>query len=330
MKPIRIVFALSLLAAFPAASFAERYRIDELPPLALDYGSEARAINENGDVVGMSSGLRTGYPVSVLWVDLKPIYLTGLRISGSIPTDINNGGLVVGATDEFNLQSYTWKTGELKPLGPTEGCCSQATAINDQGRIAVTFAHLNTPHRGGYWDGGEFHELPGLGGTTVNTYGMNGLGQIVGLADTSSQQWRGFHFDGEKMVALEALTEKGIHFAYDINDTGTIVGQSDGLPVRWKRGRIELLPGIGDPYGGSAQAINNKGHAVGIVYKPGSFAKAALWKKKKVIDLNGCLPKGSKWELSIAYDINEKGCIVGQGYLNGESRGFIMTPIGRE
>jgi hypothetical protein len=46
----------------------------------------------------------------------------------------------------------------------------------------------------------------------------------------------------------------------------------------------------------------------------------------KVIDLNDRIPAGSGWELLFATGINERGQIAGTGFLNGQVRGFLLTP----
>jgi hypothetical protein len=44
-------------------------------------------------------------------------------------------------------------------------------------------------------------------------------------------------------------------------------------------------------------------------------------------DLNNLVSSISGWILSWAYDINNKGQIVGVGYHNGDQRGFLLTPV---
>ena len=43
-------------------------------------------------------------------------------------------------------------------------------------------------------------------------------------------------------------------------------------------------------------------------------------------DLNDLIPSGSGWVLTEAEGINEAGRIVGVGWLNGQQRGFLLTP----
>ena len=49
--------------------------------------------------------------------------------------------------------------------------------------------------------------------------------------------------------------------------------------------------------------------------------------EKGIRDLNNLLDPQTGWTLTFARDINNSGQIVGYGEVNGERRGFILTPI---
>jgi hypothetical protein len=42
--------------------------------------------------------------------------------------------------------------------------------------------------------------------------------------------------------------------------------------------------------------------------------------------LNDLIPPSSGWVLEYAYDVNDFGQIVGAGSLDGQPRGFLLTP----
>ncbi|MCB9769280.1 MAG: hypothetical protein H6752_13865 [Candidatus Omnitrophica bacterium] len=55
---------------------------------------------------------------------------------------------------------------------------------------------------------------------------------------------------------------------------------------------------------------------------------AFLYEKGRFYDLNDALPRNSHWErLLYASDINDQGQIIGVGVIDGEKRGFLMTPV---
>ena len=45
-----------------------------------------------------------------------------------------------------------------------------------------------------------------------------------------------------------------------------------------------------------------------------------------MIDLNTLLPPGCGWILTKANDINDNGWITGEGYINGQTRAYLLVP----
>jgi hypothetical protein len=81
-----------------------------------------------------------------------------------------------------------------------------------------------------------------------------------------------------------------------------------------------------------ARGINDEGQVVGHAYLP-NFpslrvpSHAMLWQANgSVIPLNDRIQGGTGWVLLEARDIHNDGSIVGIGLLNGERRGFLLTP----
>jgi probable HAF family extracellular repeat protein len=77
-----------------------------------------------------------------------------------------------------------------------------------------------------------------------------------------------------------------------------------------------------------AWGINESGQVVGEAQIVGNLGyHAFLYKDGVMTDLNSLLPAGSGWELLRATRINAAVQITGYGILNGEIRGFLLTPI---
>ena len=131
--------------------------------------------------------------------------------------------------------------------------------------------------------------------------------------------------------------------AYGINERGMVVGWSNILAdpsaisdtdhaVMWFEGRIIDLGTLG----GAAVAydINNSGTAVGSssIYPQNYTPHAVLWKDGALYDLNDLLVGyHTEWVLEHAFDINEKGEIVGYGLvhqpgLGYQYRAFLLKP----
>jgi probable HAF family extracellular repeat protein len=53
---------------------------------------------------------------------------------------------------------------------------------------------------------------------------------------------------------------------------------------------------------------------------------AFLWQRGKMIDLNKAIPAGSGWLLLVASRINDRGEILGRGYLGGAIHAFLLEP----
>ena len=76
----------------------------------------------------------------------------------------------------------------------------------------------------------------------------------------------------------------------------------------------------------SASSINDSTLVVGASRFNNSTSYAFIWEDGELFDLNTLIPADSGWELVSASKINNKNQIVGTGKINGESRGFLLTP----
>ena len=74
-----------------------------------------------------------------------------------------------------------------------------------------------------------------------------------------------------------------------------------------------------------AFAINDHSQIVGIT-STANGQHAFLYDKGVLEDLNALIQQGLGWELTWAFDINNRGQIVGYGILNNRFRAFLLTP----
>ena len=122
----------------------------ELPPLGADRTSAATAINDKGQVVGISGACGTavgGFSAAhaVMWDKGRTIHLGNLGgVAWNMPMAINERGDVVGFSNvsagdgaAFNAQAFRWTRGRgIESLGVLPGdALSQALGINDKGQI---------------------------------------------------------------------------------------------------------------------------------------------------------------------------------------------------
>jgi probable HAF family extracellular repeat protein len=103
-------------------------------------------------------------------------------------------------------------------------------------------------------------------------------------------------------------------------------GGGDAHAVAWDS--TGLLTDLGTLGGsaGVAQGVNNAGQVVGTSNTPTTDLRAFLYTGGAMTNLNDLLPASSPWLLDTAYGVNDKGQIVGGGYIGSEYHAFLLTP----
>jgi probable HAF family extracellular repeat protein len=175
--------------------------VRELPPLPGDQVSAATAINDRGQVVGISGTCdkavgRFSAAHAVLWNNGTPVDMGDLGGEAwNTPMAINHRGEVVGfanlpdgAPGAFNAHAFLW---------------TEADGMQDLGTLP--------------------------GDAISQALGINGRGQVVGLSCGGSG-CRAFLWEDGVMADLNTLVTPGYEghlvFANDVNDQGAISGQA--------------------------------------------------------------------------------------------------------
>lgn len=301
-----LVISASIMFLLPSIGLSGiRYSITDLGI------GRANSINNEGQIVG-SFGI---------WDNGNTTILAGEGRA------INNNGQVIFSR---NGTGYLWQNGSETYIG------GYANGINDNG--VIVGRNTSSAWK---WDSVSGKQYLGNGITDV--YGINSSNQIVGLGRNKDNLLVSTVYNGNGNV-INLATFGGIvndssavnGCAKDINSQGQVVGFArnaentyydafiwDNINGLQNLGRITNRGGI------YAMSINDSSEVVGYYdsYTPNSGA--FIWNENDgMIDLNSCIPTDSGWDyISIARDINIHGQIVGEGYINGQSHAFLLTPV---
>ncbi|NUN95125.1 MAG: hypothetical protein HUU16_03030 [Candidatus Omnitrophica bacterium] len=146
---------------------------------------------------------------------------------------------------------------------------------------------------------------------------INDRGQVVGTGPMESDDVKGFlwskELGGARLEDSEALSV----FPQALNNAGLIVGYYRYSVWKTKKQRLTLAR--------YATLFGMRGPRLR------GYARACIWEDGKRFNLNELIPDNPDWDnLYAATDINNSGRIIGHGLLRtGESRGFLLTPIGQ-
>lgn len=245
---------------------------------------------------------------------------------GFSPMDINNAGLLAGTyRDPPNSSTgyaATWDGGAVTNLGKpiNSNYPSYASRINENGR-AVGKLNLSSY----LWTESGPTLLTNLANKESEAGSINIHDKIAGWSRDSDNNPRGCVWENNVITDLGVLTGDVYSYAYDINDSGQVVGFSNnggfGRAVIWNNNVISALPMLTDWLGTQASKINANGWVIGYGVTPEASYRAVLWNGAGMQNLG--LLDGAR--TSYANGINNTGQVVGKGYYQslGEYRPFI-------
>lgn len=164
-------------------------------------------------------------------------------------------------------------------------------------------------------------EIPTLGGAENRAHGINDLGQIVGQSFNADGVSRAFRWENGSLIDLGTANPTRAA-AWGIDAQSRIVGEihtSNGTRgFIWQNGVMDDVGTLGGDYSG-AFAINARGEVAGMSTDADNRQRAFLWRGGLIQDL-GALGDGDFGE---AYDINDRGQVVGRSGNPGNLRAFL-------
>ena len=314
------------------------YSLTDLGSLGIG-GTVAASLNNVPQVVGsVASGLNQR---AFLWMTSGGLMALKLPpgATDGFATAVNDAGQVAGYSyGPTNTAGFVWTApGGIVDLGNLGGPLTQPQAINSAG-VVVGVSEAGTPYffqRGFQWTQTGGIQLIGGANLTdpaLRAYGINASGQIAGYENTYPAYKAFVRSPAGQIQLLGALPSNDSSEAYAINDSGQIVGESYGgtapaLPFIWSPSSgITNLPLVPSAIAGRANAINRDGVIVGGLTFSNNVARAFVYARGRMTNLNDLLPPGSPWEFNSAAGVNDAGQIIVNGRLGGQQASCLLTP----
>lgn len=265
-----------------------------LPPSRFHQSTNVHDINERGDVTGWSRNEQDD-AVPTIWINgNKPRQLLTLGGSEGIGFGLNDRRDLVGHTlpndYTYRHQATVWLKNKA-PLNPDPDnhTRSMAIDINNSGVVIGYTWHLGYPRAFTWSEDNGFNRIHAPNDRNyLRPYAINNSGWFTGITRDRTQITRPVLVNPDGEVRL--IIHENLHATgLGINDHNTIVGE------------------------------------IGIY---ATDMHAMVWDELNGMrDLNNLIDPLSGWSLTRAYDINNRGQIVGRGIFEGQTRGFLLTPI---
>ncbi len=334
----RTLSALATLALAAAAS-AQNYTytvVDLEPGVNTLTPSKPWSISNDGKTI---AGTRGG--VAFVWhegsgftsLNNLPGYTSGAAFG--LDAAGNACGTSTGAANSRAVRYNT--NGTVDSLGTLGGASSIGAEMNAGGAIVGDAMNASGLWHAFYWTqaGGMIDLQPGA--TESHGWDVSDFGAVTGFtgpggALTTDHAFRWTQAGGFVDLGVPG-TFKNSH-GFGINKAGQVCGNSQnntGTVQGWVRysdgaGWQYLLTNAGKA--NTAWKLNDFGQVVGETHQDsGGLHRAAVWTDGIGIqDLNALIDPASGWLLRAAYDVNERGQIVGWGEHSGSWHGFRLDP----
>jgi len=232
--------------------------------LRIPINSDARAINDSGQIVGSYYPSRGVMIRSYLYSDGLIQDIGDLDSFDTVAYSINNRGHIIGTS---STRMFLYSNGSMQDLGLDDNYIvaginnlgnivgyhylqggeiysfiymdgtirdintdyySFSSCINDKNQIAGAFYANNDSYMHPYFYDGSLKDIGTLGGNNGYSLGINYNGEVVGYSQTSNGNDHAFIYSADKMKDLNSVLLNGLGWtltrATGINTAGQIVG----------------------------------------------------------------------------------------------------------
>jgi probable HAF family extracellular repeat protein len=311
--------------------------------------SAAGSTNARGWMAGQSSSstIDPNFAVqegrAVLWKNDGIVDLGDLPGgTESLSVYVNDSGQVVGFSDNgvpdanslfffptgTQIRTFVWENGTMRDIG-TLGGASAVPGVNCSGQprnvvVGASFVNNDPNSATGVptvdpflWKDGVMTDLGSLGGTIGFGHCPNHRGQIIGNSNLSGDvNFHAFLWENGAMSDLGTLGGRNSEAIW-INDAGMIVGSADLAAadihdaVIWKNGKMQDLGTVDGDACSRGRGLNGRGQVVGGSSDCRNFLHAFVWEEGgPMLDLNKLIAPGSGWQVTNAFNINDRGEIL--------------------
>jgi hypothetical protein len=295
-------------------------------------GTNAEAINNNGDVAGFYSD---AYPSWSVFLRTSDGTFTTFTVPGvssfSLPLSINDQDVITGSFlgTNGNYSAFMISNGVVSTIAPPDAVNTNTAVINDSGTIAGSYDTANGTRFGYIFSSDGAYASFAVPGGVYQVTAINANGDIAGL---TYSPWRVFvrYSNGTlstKNVDVNAnAVPRGLNVSDQVVDTMEVVNYYliDANPFIWTApdGTVTRLP-LDPGKFPIAQGINDSGEVVGIIENGAAFEGFLRSSGGQITIFN----VGSV--TTYANGINNSGIICGSTITsdsNPNSVGFLQFP----